>query len=395
MPQDMARFRHIEGVFRDCCLRWGYQEIRTPTLEYLHLFTSAGTLTPAMLGRMYSFLDWNGWSGERVALRPDGTIPVARLYVESLAHCPVARLFYVENVFAFEETRERWQCGAELIGGAGAQGDSELALLALEALTKLGISGLEVRLSHAGLIKGLLGGLGLSPEEQAELMDKLLSGESVVLPEDEEKSPELEKVLNLLFELKGGQGLVQNLKGLLKTFPAVKPAIDDLSRIAEVLGAQGYQYQIDLASARGFEYYTGVIFQFYSSTHRVGGGGRYDELVPLVGGGRVPACGFALYLDKLMDLIDSPQVAAKRVLIKAGKGTATELKGCFEVAELLRNSGYIAELDPGQEPSGFHRIVSVSKSGKGYVCQVVDGASGRKIGSGPLGQVLQYMEGGQ
>ena len=77
-PGEMAVFRLIEGVFRDACLNWGYKEVRTPTLEYLHLFTSVGTLTPGMLGRVYSFLDWDGWSGERVVLRPDGTIPWRR-----------------------------------------------------------------------------------------------------------------------------------------------------------------------------------------------------------------------------------------------------------------------------------------------------------------------------
>jgi len=116
LPQDMARFRQIEAEIRACCLGWGYREVRTPVLEYLHLFTSAGTLSPDMLGRVYSFLDWDGWSGERVVLRPDGTIPVARLYVENMQDMPITRLFYVENMFAFEgtgeESRERWQGGA-------------------------------------------------------------------------------------------------------------------------------------------------------------------------------------------------------------------------------------------------------------------------------------------
>jgi histidyl-tRNA synthetase len=83
-PQEMQKFRLIEGIFRDVCMRWCYQEIRTPALEYLYLFTSVGTLTPGMLRRVYSFLDWDGWSGERVVLKPDGTIPAARFYIESL-----------------------------------------------------------------------------------------------------------------------------------------------------------------------------------------------------------------------------------------------------------------------------------------------------------------------
>ncbi len=119
-PEEMRSFRLIEGVFRDGCLQWGYEEVKTPTLEYLHLFTSTGTLTPSRLHKVYSFLDWDGWSGERVVLRPDGTIPIARLYIDTMAEKELAKLFYVTNVFSFEETgketRERWQCGAELIG---------------------------------------------------------------------------------------------------------------------------------------------------------------------------------------------------------------------------------------------------------------------------------------
>src|SRR5215471_20613621 len=81
-PREMERFRRIEQVFRQICSLWGFDEIRTPVIEHLHLFTSAGTLSPQMLGRVYSFLDWDGWSGERVVLRPDATIPAARLYWE-------------------------------------------------------------------------------------------------------------------------------------------------------------------------------------------------------------------------------------------------------------------------------------------------------------------------
>ena len=76
LPDDMARFRKIEQAFQHVCLGWGYEEVRTPTIEHLYLFTSAGTLSPQMLGRVYSFLDWDGWTGERVVLRPDSTIPV-------------------------------------------------------------------------------------------------------------------------------------------------------------------------------------------------------------------------------------------------------------------------------------------------------------------------------
>ncbi len=134
LPADMARFRAIEDAFRHGCAAYGYEEVKPPTIEYLQLFTALGTLTPAMVGRVYSFLDWDGWTGERVVLRPDSTIPVARLYVENLSPRVPSRLFYVTNSFVFEETgtkqRERWQCGAEFIGGAPIVADVEMVLLA-------------------------------------------------------------------------------------------------------------------------------------------------------------------------------------------------------------------------------------------------------------------------
>src|SRR3989337_1586303 len=94
LPDEMRRFRRVEEAFRAACLGWGYEEIRTPVLEHLHLFTTAGTLSPQMLGRVYSFLDWDGWSGERVVMRPDSTIPSARLYGEDLDAGKLAKLFY-------------------------------------------------------------------------------------------------------------------------------------------------------------------------------------------------------------------------------------------------------------------------------------------------------------
>src|SRR3990172_7112679 len=93
LPADMERFRRIEAAFRAACLGWGYGGVRTPTIEPLPLFPSAGTLSPQMLERVYSFLDWDGWSGERVVLRPDSTIPSARLYIEYISGGGVAKLF--------------------------------------------------------------------------------------------------------------------------------------------------------------------------------------------------------------------------------------------------------------------------------------------------------------
>jgi len=379
LPQDMAKFRRIESAFRDCCLGWGYQEIRTPVLEYLHLFTSAGTLSPDMLGRVYSFLDWDGWSGERVALRPDGTIPAARLYVENFQNLPVAKLFYLENMFAFEgtgkESRERWQCGAELIGVSRLEGDVELISIALEAMERLGIKHVQLRLAHAGVLKSFLNKLGLSGEKEAEALEQVFSGNLDVLGALKGKKPEMEKALQLLFGVKGSSpGFVENLRGTLApSIPELAPCLDELSRIASLLTGLGFSYQIDFTSGKGFEYYTGIIFGFYSGGRRLGGGGRYDELIPLVGGKNVSASGFALYIDELMGLVkDAP--GRERILVRAKD--AEGLKPSLAVARSLREAGYVAEFDLGyKDVAAFRWIVNMRSSGG---TELIDQRSGKK-----------------
>jgi len=365
-PDEMARFRLIEAAFRDCCLKWGYEEVRTPTLEYLHLFTSTGTLTPSMLGKVYSFLDWDGWSGERVVLRPDGTIPVARLYIDSMEEEELAKLFYVANVFIFEETgkktRERWQCGAELIGVGSPTADVDLIMLALAVLKRLKINGIELRLSHAGLIRALLAKLGLSPGEQTRIFDQILDGDVDALARLKPGRPDLARVLPALLDLKGkSSGFLKNVKAqFAQNLPELEPFLDNFINIVDLLETLGCGYQIDIASGRGFEYYTGVIFQLFRGEEKIGGGGRYDALIPLMGGRDVPASGFALYLDRLMNLVTPETLAkplAQSILIRPEAGA---MRDGFNTASCLRDAGYVAELHlGGQEPAGLRWTLDV------------------------------------
>jgi histidyl-tRNA synthetase len=358
-PEEMTRFRFIEGVFRECCLKGGYREIRTPTLEYLHLFTSTGTLTPGTLGKVYSFLDWDGWSGERVVLRPDATIPVARSYIETMQDQGLARLFYVANTFIFEETgkenRERWDCGAELIGAGSTTADVELITLALDILKKLGLAKVELRLSHAGLIRALLAEFGLTPQEQVDAFDQIMDGDRTAFTRLKTRSPELRDTLSPLLDQKGqSAGFLRNLKALFRRdLPEFKPALDNFIDIVDLMETLGYNYQIDIASGRGFEYYTGVIFQLFAGNTRVAGGGRYDALIPLIGGQEVPASGFALYVDRLIGLI-KPEVLNKhipeRILIRTSDTAPETVREGFRMAARLRDAGYTVENDLGGQP---------------------------------------------
>ncbi|MDP2919121.1 MAG: HisS family protein [Dehalococcoidia bacterium] len=382
LPEEMRRFRIIEGAFRDICLKWGYQEIRTPTIEYLHLFTSTGTLTPGTLSKVYSFLDWDGWSGERVVLRPDGTIPVARLYIDNLSKEKLARLFYVTNIFSFEETgkedREKWQCGAELIGAGSPTADIELLTIALETLKNLGVREPKLKLSHAGLIRALLAGFGLSVEEQGKVFDQILDGDMAVLAQLKDEKPDLLHLLNPLLELKGeSSGFLKNLKAVFdRTLPEFTPALDNFISVTDTLTAMGQKYEIDIGSGRGFEYYTGVIFQLLARDVKVAGGGRYDALIPLLGGKNIPASGFALYVDKLMNLVKPPRSVAEKFIVTVQDEHPKTVKAAFDAITRLHNAGYIASLKSDDGPttgitwrleirSKQPRFTLISPAGKG------------------------------
>jgi histidyl-tRNA synthetase len=398
LPPDTEAFRYIEDIFRKSCLSWGYQEVRTPTLEYLHLFTAAGTLTPNMLSKVYSFLDWDGWSGERVVLRPDGTIPVARLYIENLPQQKIARLFYVANVFAFEETgkenRERWQCGVELIGSDKPASDVELILLAIETLRGLNIGDVQIKLSHAGVLKALLKELKLEADKEIRLLDQVFDGNWQALMETKPSNSDIGRLISLLLDLRGKtSGFLENLKALPQISVAVKSALDNFYEIASFLDALDCNYQIDITSTRGFEYYTGLCFQFTAKGKKIGSGGRYDNLIPLIGGKNTPACGFALYTDPIIDSIQ-PQVKRKTeqgILVRCDKMTPDSIRTSFQLAQSLRQAGYTTELDFSGRQANRHWIIDIQEKPPPFL--VINQAQNQKKGASSIGEVVKVVGG--
>jgi len=397
LPEDMARFRHVEDIFRDNCLKWGYQEIKTPTLEYMHLFTSTGTLTPGKLGKAYSFLDWDGWSGERVVLRPDCTIPVARLYIESRqGRSDPAKLFYVMNVFAFEETgkesREKWQCGAEFLGGNSPLADVELMSLAAEVLRLLGLGNVELKLSHVGVLREVLKGVA-SGGEESEILDRMLDGDSEALARVKNLNGDRGRVISLLLGHRSSSAeFLKNCRSMCGPgLENAAVAFDDFIAVTELLNAVGCEYQIDMGSARGFEYYTGVTFQMSCGNHRVGAGGRYDALVPLMEGGNVPASGFALYLDQVIPLMQAGvglQSSWKGVLIEPG-ATEEAVRASFQIARALREAGFVADVDMlDGRPNRWGWKLAVQPPTLTLTCP-----DGKRVKATTAGEVLTLLEG--
>ncbi len=384
LPQVMARFRRVEAAFRQTCEAWGYREVRTPTIEHLWLFTTTGTLSSQMLGRVYSFLDWDGWSGERVVLRPDATIGTARLYVEHLQDQPVAKLYYVQNVFRFadgDESREDWQCGAEVIGDTQPQGDIELALLGREVLERLGLGPLELRLSHPGIVRAVLAKAGFAPGQQLELYDRILDGDLSAFQEVQERLPQAGASLRLLGLEGEGSAYLANLRSaFLPAIPELARPLEELAVVVGALEELGCRCRIAAALVRNFEYYTGPAFHFLVRGEVVGGGGRYDSLVGLLGGQDRPASGFALDVIKVASLLPDDQEAVRRasVAVRPARGQARDLAAAFRAAAALRRRGWPAQvLAAGNEEGSWQLTVD----GRSFVLSRGGARRGRRYGS--------------
>lgn len=362
LPDEMDRTRAVESAFAATCRAWGYREVRTPAIEPLHLFTAAGTLSPQALDRIYSFLDWDGWSGERVVLRPDSTIPAARLYAEHLDGGRIAKLFYNQNVFRFTDdgsSREEWQCGVELIGETGRAGDVELVLLALDALRALGVADVRVRLSHVAIVRAVLAAAGLAPEEQASAYDRLLDGDLAVVDEIEARLPQLNAPLRLLFDVEGaGSGYLANVgAALAEAVPGLAGPIAELAFVVAALEAAGVRPVVQTVLMRNFEYYSGVVMKIDGPAgERIATGGRYDELIGQVSGKPVPASGLAFYLSTLVSIVESPAQATRpTVTVAASTDSPGALAELHRVATALREAGAIVSTTASESASGgFH-----------------------------------------
>ena len=369
LPQDMIKFRHVERLFREEAIRWGYQEVRTPTIEPLSLFTAAGTLQPQMLENLYSFLDWDGWSGERVVLRPEGTIPVSRLFIERLSDKETARLFYISNMFSYDEngTSEHWQCGVELIGNSlpdKAASDGEVALLALAVMKKMGFDAPFLKVGYPPIIREFLKVSGLSRSEIEEVTGLIREKDMEELSRISARK-NLDKLPGLMDMTSRSPDFIKNVSAYLPKDPGIDKALREFGDSIVALHKLDVPFEINFGLPLNFEYYTGLVMEVYPHQDRAGkddsplaSGGRYDGLIKLMSGGEIglPAVGFALKVDTLIERPEFIKTLATRaVLVRPDVG----MKSAREAVSILRDRGFIAEIaGVSQDKNNFRWVLT-------------------------------------
>lgn len=345
LPALQESKRVVEAQLQDVFRSFGYREVSTPVFEYAASFVTASA--DSLEEKMYRFPDERG---RMMVLRPDFTVPLARLAATHLAgeQRPL-RLCYGGNIYRHTSghvtrRRETAQAGVELIGGSCAGSDAEVVALSVTALRELGIEQFTVCLGHVGFLQSLLETYGINDASGEQARNYLNSKDYVSLREMIRGLPldasARERLLQVLV-LRGGREVLAAAAKLApgKRGEAALAALDEVCQILDDYGLAGF-ISLDLGLVRDMEYYTGMVFEGF--TPGMGfplcGGGRYDNLLGFFGPEQ-PAVGFALNIDHLLVVLQRLKgLPAGRELVFVGYGEAGRLPA-FTLAQDLRRQG--------------------------------------------------------
>jgi histidyl-tRNA synthetase len=347
LPADWAARRLLEGHAQRILGAAGYSRIETPAFEATELFArGVGEATDIVQKEMYSFDDGGGRS---LTLRPEGTAPVCRAYIEHGMHkrpAPV-KLWYLSAFFRAENPqrgrhRQFWQVGAEVIGAPGPEADAELIVLLAELLEAMGVSGTRLRLASLG-----------QPETRgayrAELSEYLRAHAGSLAAEVRARI-ELNPMRAFDSSDPGTRAVMAAAPKLLERL-APEDA-EHFAGVRELLDAAGVRYEIDPTLVRGLDYYTRTLFEFTSDAlgaqSGVGGGGRYDRLIEQLGGQPTPGIGWAAGVERILLAAPAPPAAAELVdlLVTVAAPDAPAARPvAFEIAREARRAGLAAQLE--------------------------------------------------
>jgi len=299
LPEEQFYWRHVEQQASDTCRLYGYGRIDTPAFESTGLFSrSIGEETDIVSKEMYSFEDKGG---NRLTLRPEGTAPVCRAYIEHGMHNqpqPV-KLYYLAPIFRYERPqagryRQHHQFGYEAIGDSDPVLDAEVIEVAWRFYEKLGLKKLKLLLNSIGCRKCRPDYLRSLKDYYGKHIDGLCKDCKVRLEQ------------NTLRLLDCKQPQCQPLTAAApRSADHLCPDCDEHFKLLKgYLGLLGLPFSVDHRLVRGLDYYTRTVFEIQPQTggaqSTIGGGGRYDDLIEGLGGKPTPAVGFATGIERII-----------------------------------------------------------------------------------------------
>lgn len=335
LTDETPRWQHLEQVVQNTLEQYGFQEIRLPIVEKTELFTRGiGDNTDIVSKEMYTFADRNE---DLLTLRPEGTAGTVRAGMEhGLFYNQTQRLWYKGPMFRHERPqkgrqRQFHQIGVETFGFTGPDIDAELIILSARIWQRLGIKNVRLEINTLG-----------TSESRKTYREQLVA----YFSQYEEQLDEDSKVRLHANPLRILDSKNPDMQELIAGAPIMHDALDEESadhfkELCERLDDNDIEYEVNPRLVRGLDYYSKTVFEWITEELGAQGticaGGRYDGLVEEVGGKPTPAVGFAMGLERLVELIDLslvPDSTPDVYLIAVGDSTG---KAMMKLAESIRD----------------------------------------------------------
>jgi histidyl-tRNA synthetase len=372
LPEQAAGFHLVEETARRLLKPAGYRRIETPAFEHTELFSrGVGESTDVVQKEMYTFEDGGGRS---ITLRPEGTAPVCRAYLEHGMHKqpqPV-KLWYLESFFRYEKPqagryRQFWQVGVEAIGSADPAVDAEVIVLLDALLEELGARETALRIGSLG-----------TPETRAAYREELqahLRANADRLSDEVRGRIDLNPLRAFDADHPGTREVMAAAPLLLDRLDA-----DDAAHFAEVralLDAADVVYEIDPTLVRGLDYYTRTVFEFTSGAlgaqSALGGGGRYDGLMALIGGPPTPGVGWAAGVERILLSVEDVRASDWPVDLFVAYEESRRVDA-FVLVQHARQAGRAAQMElAGRSLKG--QMKQASRTGARFVAVLRDDGS--------------------
>ena len=348
LPPASAQWEWLEDKVRDLMQRFAYRNLRTPIVEPTALFVRGlGEVTDIVEKEMYSFED--RLNGEHLTLRPEATAGVVRAVVEhNMLYEGPKRLYYMGPMFRHERPqrgryRQFHQVGAEALGFAGPEVDAELIVLAQSLWQELGLR--DVRLE--------LNSLGQPPERLAHRQALIAYLEQHIDVLDEEAKRRLHTNPLRILDTKNPamQAVAEGAPKLMDFLG--EASLAHFNTLRALLDASGVSYTINPRLVRGMDYYNLTVFEFVTqslgSQGTICGGGRYDYLIEQIGGKPAPAVGWALGVERVLELLKEQDLLpkAKHADVYAIVPDASAMPVVFEALHALRSQGVSVQMHAG------------------------------------------------
>lgn len=347
LPSETPVWQALEQTCQRLFSLYNYEEIRTPIFEQTELFArSIGDTTDIVSKEMYTFEDRKGRS---LTLRPEETAPVVRAALQNnlIGKDKIVKFYYFGPMFRYERPqagrqRQFHQAGVEAFGSLDPLLDVEVIILAEQIFNRLGLKELEVDINSVGCEK-------CRPLYADKLKDYFKKNIKGMCPDCNKRlSANTLRILDC--KEKDCQKYIQKAPASLDTLcPECK---EHFAKVVEGLKASGLNYKVNNRLVRGLDYYTRTTFELVSkelgAQNAVCGGGRYDTLVRDLGGPSVPAIGFAIGLERVVELLK--KIRAEKLELKAitlyvaAIGEKAKIRA-FEIMNKVRKAGFTADLD--------------------------------------------------